>query len=137
MSGISTDPIDIQKYKCVPLDLLKNISPYDKVQFEVNEKTVSLKDLKKEQDESILAQGPLSGKPMNAEALENLLIGIAITFFAIFILVVLFYGFLNVRTYGFKAFFTLPEIFRGLPVIALSSIVFGLLGFVTGYFLPR
>ena len=136
MSGVSTDPIDIQKYKCVPLDLLKNVSPDNKVQFEANTQSLSLKDFKQEQEDSSKLQGAISGKPLDAETLENLLLGITIFFFAIFILVVLFYGALNVRTYGLKAF-QLPELFRNLPVIAFSSLVFGVVGFVVGYFLGR
>lgn len=136
MSGVSTDPIDIQKYKCVPLDLLKNVSRNDQVQFVATDRSISLKDFKKEQTESENRQGALSGKPMDAETIENFLLGIAIFFFAIFSLVVLFYGALNVRTYGWKAF-QLPEMFRNLPIMALSSLVFGTIGFVIGYFLPR
>ena len=136
MSGISTDPIDIQKYKCVPLDLLRNVSANNKVQFETNNTSVTLKNLKDEQEESVNRQNSLSGKPLNAEMLENIILGITIFFFAIFILIILFYGFLNFRTYGWKAF-QLPEIFRNLPVIAFSSIVFGIIGFLVGYLLNR
>jgi len=136
MSGVSTDPIDIQKYKCVPLDLLKNVSPDHKVQFVANTDSVSLKDFKQEQDESQTKLGPVSGKPMDAEAIENFVVGIAIFFLAIFFLILLFYGFLKFRTEGFKAF-NLPDIMKGLPFIALSSIIFGILGFVIGYFIVK
>lgn len=136
MSGIDTDPIDIQKYKCVPLDLLKNISPTNQVQFEANTQSLSLKELKSEQEESQKGLGPISGKPLDAEAIENFLLGIAIFFFAIFILVILFYGFLNFRTYGLRAF-QLPEMLKSLPTVALFSLFFGIIGFLVGYFLPR
>ncbi len=137
MSGVSTDPIDIQKYKCVPLDLLKNVSPSNKVQFIANADSVSLKDFKKEQDDTQNKLGPISGKPVNAETMENFIVGITIFFFAIIALVLLFYGFLNIRTQGWKAFTNLPDIMKGLPAIALFSIIFGIAGFLIGYFIPK
>jgi hypothetical protein len=126
--------IDIQKFKCVPLDILKNISKDNKLQVNVSPDDVTLASIKDSQQAAVAAAGPISvDNKFSADEIENFFVYLVIAFATLFILIILFYGGLNLRTYGFAAF-TLPENLRAMPVIALSSIVFGVLGFVVGRF---
>ena len=126
--------IDIQNFKCVPLDILKNISKDNKLQVNITPDDVSLASLKDSQQASIRGAGPINpSTKFSADEIENFFIYLVIAFLTLFILIILFYGGLNFRTYGLSAF-TLPENLRAMPAIALSSIVFGVIGFVVGRF---
>ena len=124
--------IDIRQYKCVPLDLLKNIGKgangNDIITVTSDEKT--LKDFKQEQESGITAAGPVAGS-IAGDTLENFVVGITITFVVIILLVIFYWGFLNVRGKGLAAF-TLPEQLRSMPVILLFSLIFGVIGFLIG-----
>jgi len=124
--------IDIQKFKCVPLDILKNISKDNKLQVNITPDDVTLATLKDSQQASIRAAGPINPRTrFSADDIENFMVYLVTAFAILFLLIILFYGGLNLRTYGFSAF-TLPENLRAMPVVALCSIVFGVLGFVVG-----
>ena len=126
--------IDIQNFKCVPLDILKNISKDNKLQVNITPDDVTLASLKDSQKAAVVAAGPINPKtPFSADEIENFLVYLVIAFASLFLLIVLFYGGLNLRTYGLSAF-TLPENLRAMPVVALCSIIFGVLGFVVGRF---
>jgi hypothetical protein len=126
--------IDIQNFKCVPLDILKNISKDNKLQVNITPSDVTLRSLKDSQEASIRASGPINAKTkFSADAIENFFVYLVVAFAILFLLIILFYGGLNLRTHGLAAF-TLPENLRAMPIIALSSIVFGVLGFVVGRF---
>jgi hypothetical protein len=132
--GVVTDPIDISKYKCVPLDLLRNVSGDDKVQFTVNPRNTSLKDFKESSDETRTAAGPLAGDDtFSADTIENIIIGFCVGFAVLFGIIALFYFGLNLTTYG-TGTFGLPATLRGLPVIMLVGLLFLILGFLIGYF---
>jgi hypothetical protein len=124
--------IDIRNYKCVPLDLLKNIGKNangnDIINVTSDEKT--LKDFKKEQDMTIAAAGPEEGG-LSGDALENYIVGITVTFAILILLVVFYWGFLNLRGKGIGAF-SLPEQLRTLPAIMLFSLIFAVVGFLIG-----
>jgi hypothetical protein len=129
-----TQQIDIQKFKCVPLDILKNISKDNKLQVNVTPDDVTLATIKDSQQAALRAAGPINPKSQfSADDIENFLVFLVTAFAILFILILLFYGGLNLRTYGLAAF-TLPENLRALPVVALCSIIFGVLGFVVGRF---
>lgn len=135
--GVSTDSIDISKYKCVPLDLLRNVSDDEKVQFTVNQNTTTLKDFKTSSDEAQMAAGPLAGNDtFDADTIENIIIGFFVAFGILFGITMLFYLGLNLTTYG-TGTFGLPPTLRGLPVIMLVGLLFLVLGFLVGYFIPR
>jgi hypothetical protein len=123
---------DIRNYKCVPLDLLKNIgkgaSGNNVIQLTSNEPT--LKDFKEEQSIALNAAGPAPGG-IAGDVLENFIVGITITFAVILFLVIIYYGFLNVRANGLSAF-QLPIQLRGMPVILLFSLIFAVVGFLIG-----
>lgn len=126
--------IDIQNFKCVPLDILKNISKDNKLQVNITPDDVSLTSLKEAQQTAVAASGPINPRSQfSADDIENFLVYLVVAFAILFILIILFYGGLNVRTYGLAAF-TLPENLRAMPVIALCSIIFGVLGFIVGRF---
>ena len=126
--------IDIQNFKCVPLDILKNISKDNKLQVNVTPDDVTLASIKDSQQAAVVAAGPINvNSKFSADEIENFLVYLVIAFASLFILIILFYGGLNLRTYGLAAF-TLPENLRALPVVALCSIVFGVLGFIVGRF---
>lgn len=137
MSGVVTDPIDIQKYKCVPLDLLRNVSQDSQVQFNANQGGVSLKDFRAQTDDAQREAGPIAGDDtFDAETIENILISFVVIFFILFALVIFFYFGLNLTTNG-MATFSLPATLKGLPVISLAALLFLALGFVIGYFVRR
>ena len=126
--------IDIQNYKCVPLDILKNISKDNKLQVNITPNDVSLADVKDRELQAIQNSGPVAGsRAFTADEMENFIVYLVVAFALLFFLIIPFYGGLNIRTYGFAAF-RLPENLRALPVIALASIVFAILGFVIGKF---
>jgi hypothetical protein len=124
--------IDIRNYKCVPLDLLKNIGKdangNDIITVTSDEKT--LKDFKAQQTSTINAAGPAVGG-LSGDTLENFIVGITITFAVIILLVIFYWGFLNVRGKGIAAF-NLPEQLRTMPVILFFSLIFGVAGFLIG-----
>lgn len=137
MSGVVTDPIDIQKYKCVPLDLLRNVSQDSQVQFNASQGGVSLKDFMEQSDEAKREAGPIAGDDtFDAETIENILISFVVIFFILFALIIFFYFGLNLSTNGLGTF-GLPSTLKGLPVIALAALLFLALGFVIGYFVRR
>ena len=126
--------IDIQKFKCVPLDILKNISKDNKLQVNVTPDDVTLASIKDSQQVALREAGPINPKSQfSADDIENFAVYLITAFAILFLLIILFYGGLNLRTYGLAAF-TLPENLRALPVVALCSIIFGILGFVVGRF---
>lgn len=131
----NTDLIDISKYKCVPLDILRNISDTDQVQFTVNSQNTSLKDFKASTDEATSQAGPLLGgnNRFNADTIENIIIGFCVAFGILLGVIILFYFGLNFSTYG-TSVIGIPPSLRGLPVIAIASFLFLLLGFLIGYF---
>lgn len=123
---------DIRNYKCIPLDLLKNIGKNEEgndiIQLSSNEPT--LKNFKEEQQTAISAAGPAPGG-ISGDVLENFIVGIAITFAVILFLVIIYYGFLNIRANGVEAF-KLPQQLRSMPVILLFSLIFAVVGFLIG-----
>lgn len=126
--------IDIQNFKCVPLDILKNISKDNKLQVNITPDDVTLASIKDSQQAAVIAAGPINPRTQfSADDIENVAVTLISIFAILFLLIILFYGGLNLRTYGLSAF-TLPENLRALPVVALCSIVFGVLGFVVGRF---
>lgn len=134
MAGVETGPIDIAKYKCVPLDLLRNVSDGDQVQFTVNEKSTSLKDFKAQGQEAQAAAGALAGNDtIDADTIENIIIWMFVAFAVLFGVVVLFYFGLSLSSGN--ATIGLPSTLRGLPVIMIASLLFAVLGFLAGYFL--
>jgi hypothetical protein len=76
------------------------------------------------------AAGPAPGG-ISGDILENFIVGIAITFAVIILLVIIYYGFLNIRANGLAAF-KLPTQLRSMPVILLFSLIFAIVGFLIG-----
>jgi hypothetical protein len=124
--------IDIRDYKCVPLDLLKNIGKdgggNDIITVTSDEKT--LKDFKSQQASMINASGPAPGA-LSGDTLENFIVGITVSFAVIILLVLFYWGFLNIRGKGIAAF-SLPEQLRTLPAIMFFSLIFAIAGFLIG-----
>jgi hypothetical protein len=130
--------VDIRNYKCVPLDLLKNIGKdgqgNDIITITGNEPT--LKSFKENQQSAMLAMGPSSKALLSADEIENIIVGVLIAFLILIFCVILFWGGLNLRANGLAAF-QLPRDMRGLPVIAFASILFAIIGFVIGFFIKH
>ena len=81
--------------------------------------------------------GPLAGNDtFDADTIENIIIWFFIAFGILFGIIVLFYFGLNLTTYG-TGTFGLPSSIKGLPVIAITGLLFLVLGFLVGYFVPR
>ena len=131
---MGSQQIDISNYKCVPLDLLKNVSKDNKVSFSATEDGIGLDTLNKENQQSVANQGPVD-KKVSGETIENVIVGIVITIFSIFVLFFLFWGGLTIKDKGVVAFFTLPQDLRGMPAIGLVSTLTAILGFLLGYFI--
>jgi hypothetical protein len=127
-----TSDFDIRNYKCIPLDLLKNIGTdgtgNDVIQLTSQEPT--LFDFKKQQDTELSVTGPAAGG-ISGDTLENFIVGITITFVVLILLVIIYWGFLNIRAKGIQAF-ALPEQLRTMPVVLLFSLIFGVAGFLIG-----
>jgi len=130
MAGISTDPIDISKYKCVPLDLLKNVNDNGQVQFQAAGSSVPLTDFKKEAETQQAASAPKKDA-VSMKTMEDVFISIVVISLLIILGVMAFNLVLNFRKYGFAAF-SLPEAVRGLPVLAICSGLFFAIGFLLG-----
>lgn len=122
---------DIRNYKCVPLDLLKNIGTNaqgnDVIEVTSDEQT--LKDFKTQQSNMLAAEGPSSG--FSGDQLENFIVFFGVAFFVVILLVIFYWGFLNFRASGLAAF-RLPDQLRSMPVLAFFSLVFGVIGFLIG-----
>jgi hypothetical protein len=124
---------DIRDYKCVPLDLLKNIGKDGEGNniITVTSEDKSLKDFKQQQQSEVTATGP-GASSISADAMENFIVGIVSFFFILTFLVIFYYGFLNFRAEGLAAF-RLPTQLRSMPVILSVSLLFAILGFVVGF----
>lgn len=131
---MGSQEIDISNYKCVPLDLLKNVSKDNKVSFSATADGIGLDTLNKQNTQSVANQGPVD-KNVSGETIENVIVGITVTAFSIFALIFLFWGGLTIKDKGFIAFFTLPQDLRGMPAIGLVSTLTAILGFLLGYFI--
>jgi hypothetical protein len=129
--------LDIRNYKCVPLDLLRNVGTDASGEdiINVTSDAQTLKDFKEQQKKDIVAAGP-SSVALSADTLENLMIGLAIAFISILLLVVIYWGFLNIRAKGLAAF-SLPPEMRSFPIIAIFSILFAVFGFLLGWFIKQ
>jgi hypothetical protein len=122
--------IDISKFKCVPLDLLKNINNTNQVQFNAAGSSVPLVNFKKETDKQQAATAPKKDA-VSMETMENFFISIVVITLILILGVMFFNLILNFRKYGISAF-SLPEAVRGLPVIAICSGLFFAVGFLLG-----
>jgi len=127
---MANQPIDISKFKCVPLDLLKNVNNTNQVQFNAAGSSVPLVNFKKETDRQQAATAPKKDA-VSMETMENFFISIVVITLILILGVMFFNLILNFRKYGISAF-SLPEAVRGLPVIAICSGLFFAVGFLLG-----
>lgn len=127
---MADQPIDISKFKCVPLDLLKNINNKNQVQFNAAGSSVPLVNFKKETEKQQAATAPKKDS-VSMETMENFFISIVVITLILILGVMFFNLILNFRKYGISAF-SLPEAVRGLPVIAICSGLFFAVGFLLG-----
>jgi hypothetical protein len=127
---MADQPIDISKFKCVPLDLLKNINNTNQVQFNAAGSSVPLVNFKKETEKQQAATAPKKDS-VSMETMENFFISIVVITLILILGVMFFNLILNFRKYGISAF-SLPEAVRGLPVIAICSGLFFAVGFLLG-----
>jgi hypothetical protein len=127
---MADQPIDISKFKCVPLDLLKNVNNTNQVQFNAAGSSVPLVNFKKETDRQQAATAPKKDA-VSMETMENFFISIVVITLILILGVMFFNLILNFRKYGISAF-SLPEAVRGLPVIAICSGLFFAVGFLLG-----
>jgi len=130
MAGINTELIDISKYKCVPLDLLKNVNDSNQVQFQAAGSSVPLKNFKEEAQTQQAASAPKKDA-VSMKAMEDTFVSIVVIALLLILGVMFFNLVLNFRKFGFAAF-SLPEAVRGLPVIAICSALFFAIGFLFG-----
>jgi hypothetical protein len=130
MAGINTDKIDISKYKCVPLDLLKNVNDKNQVQFQAAGSSIPLTDFKKEVETQQTVSAPKKDA-ISMKAMEDFFVSIVVIAVLLVLGVMFFNLVLNFRKYGLAAF-SLPEAVRGLPVIAICSAIFFIIGFLFG-----
>ena len=127
---MANQPIDISRFKCVPLDLLKNVNNTNQVQFNAAGSSVPLVNFKKETDKQQAATAPKKDA-VRMETMENFFISIVVITLLLILGVMFFNLILNFRKYGISAF-SLPEAVRGLPVIAICSGLFFAVGFLLG-----
>ena len=127
---MATQPIDISKFKCVPLDLLKNVNTSNQVQFNAAGSSVPLMNFKKETDTQQAAAAPKKDA-VSMQVMEDFFISIVVITLLLILGVMFFNLILNFRKYGISAF-SLPEAVRGLPVIAICSGLFFAVGFLLG-----
>jgi len=127
---MADQPIDISKFKCVPLDLLKNINNKNQVQFNAASSSVPLVNFKKETEKQQAATAQKKDA-VSMETMENFFISIVVITLILILGVMFFNLILNFRKYGISAF-SLPEAVRGLPVIAICSGLFFAVGFLLG-----
>ena len=127
---MANQPIDISRFKCVPLDLLKNVNNTNQVQFNAAGSSVPLVNFKKETDKQQAATAPKKDA-VSMETIENFFISIVVITLLLILGVMFFNLILNFRKYGISAF-SLPEAVRGLPVIAICSGLFFAVGFLLG-----
>ena len=127
---MATQPIDISKFKCVPLDLLKNVNTSNQVQFNAAGSSVPLMNFKKETDTQQAAAAPKKDA-VSMQVMEDFFISIVVITLLLILGVMFFNLILNFRKYGISAF-SLPEAVRGLPVLAICSGLFFAVGFLLG-----
>ena len=127
---MATQPIDISKFKCVPLDLLKNVNTSNQVQFNAAGSSVPLMNFKKETNTQQAAAAPKKDA-VSMQVMEDFFISIVVITLLLILGVMFFNLILNFRKYGISAF-SLPEAVRGLPVLAICSGLFFAVGFLLG-----
>ena len=122
--------VNIQDYRCVPLDVLQNVDKDGQVTIDVTPESTSLKSINDNTKQELYSSGALAAKPFTAKQGE----AIAITFgvlAAIFLTVLFFYigpgnliRFLTRNKIAFYSFFSL--VIGG----AIATIICGALLFV-------
>lgn len=132
----ATSDYDLRNYKCVPLDLLRNVNQTNAGEYEIQltSDAPTLRDFKETQRAGILRAGP-SSMAVSADTIENLMTALFVIFFIILFATVFYMGFLNFRAQG-VAGFALPSQLKSMPVIGiaviLSAVLFGVGGFFIG-----
>ena len=73
-------PTDLRNYKCVPLDLLRNVQEDGQGEYSIAlaSDAPTLKDFKEQQAADLRAAGPLIGGTLSADAVENILVTVLI-----------------------------------------------------------
>ena len=125
-------PIDISKYKCVPLDLLKNISPENQVQFDATGPDgVSLVDINNKTKTSLVNAGVGSGT-YSAAALENIMV----TFIVLLVIGLFIVGLYCYILYKNSGSSSLPFP-KEMPAIALFGTITFCIGLGLGTLIPK
>jgi len=76
MADINTNLIDISKYKCVPLDLLKNVSSTNQVKFNATTEGTPLTNFTNEQKLTLAQVAPLKAS-LSGAMIETIIASVA------------------------------------------------------------
>ncbi len=121
------DVINIQDYRCVPLDILQNVDKNGNIGVDVTNDATNLKKISDEVKGDILASGQVSSQPYSAKTQTNLIIFFSVLLTILFIGLLFFIGFGNIWKVferNPKVSFTLLGMFL---MAALGGIVYGVL----------
>lgn len=66
--------VNVQDYRCVPLDLLKNVDKDGNVEINVTPEKTSLKDITEQTKSDVFASGSIGSQTFSAKTTEGLII---------------------------------------------------------------
>ena len=66
--------VNVQDYRCVPLDLLKNVDKDGNVEINVTPEKTSLKDITEQTKSDVFASGSIASQTFSAKTTEGLII---------------------------------------------------------------
>lgn len=93
---MSGQTLDIKNFRCVPLDLLKNVDGNGQITAIVNNQSTELKDVYNDTKEDILASGQIKRQAVDANVTESILILIIVLLVIIFSVLYFYIGPSNV-----------------------------------------
>ena len=120
MSG-TTRTVNVNQFKCVPLDLIKNIDESGNIKVEVTSNDLSLKKINDETQDDIAAAGQINADGFNANKVRNFIIIGVVTGVIIFTVILNFIGWRNLRNFTQH-----PKYFYILLGVLIAGILSGL-----------
>ena len=84
--------VNIQDYRCVPLDLLKNVDKDGNVELKVTPTSTSLKEIRDETKSDLLGSGTLGTQTFSAQTTEGIIIFIFVVISILSVIGLFFLG---------------------------------------------
>lgn len=118
---MSGQTVNVKDFKCVPIDLLKNINENGDIQ--VKNDNMDLTDVREETIQDVLASGQIKRQPIDAKLGENILIFIIVFTVIIFSVLYFYIGPSNVSELVYRK--RMDIMFLAVIFLLIGAIVMG------------